>query len=198
MKNSIILCLSIITLMFSCSKEAMIKADIRSLKTHGYFPLHVGNEWDYEDGSLVRTDAREFIDGKEYFRFVKSKDSRLDTIYYREEGDKILEKKRRESEILRFDLKADRNDSWTFKKNSDASSQYVAMLRGQNARVETENFEFTNCFEFYYNSPQLGDAELEIFLAKGIGIVAKRGAWRATGLDPALKRINIGGTEVIF
>lgn len=198
MKHFCILFLSAFVLFVSCSKEAVLKADLRSLKEHGYFPLHIGNEWDYGNGSMVRTDAIETIEGRAYFRFISTNGSRVDTNYYRAEGDKIFEKQRQWAEILRFDLDAKKNKPWTYKLFPEATYHYNAQLRDKNASIETDNFEFKNCLEFYFNSPKVGDSEHEIFLAKGIGIIATRGAWRRPGLDPALQRIIIDGIEVVF
>ena len=197
MKRIITLLFCLCVLFISCSKEALLKADIRALRQHGYFPLHIGNEWDYLSGLQVRTDIQETIDGIEYYRFISSRGNRADTTYYREDSHKIFEKSVGRLEILRFDLKAKERETWSFEEFPDTPYQFIASLTDKDATVDTENFEFRNCYQFYYDIPELADDEHEIFLAKGIGLV-KQVYWGGFQVEPGLIRVKINGKEVFF
>jgi hypothetical protein len=180
-----------VLILCSCSKDAALK------EGQGYSPLNLGNTWEYIDGTSIVTDSMKTLDGKEYFRFISFGTSRIDTTYYREEDHKIFQKRINKSEYFRFDLNANVNDSWNYEEISYKSRLMLGFLRDKNANVETDNFKFKNCYEFYFDHPLVADEEHSIFLAKDIGIVHRIAVW---SLNPArtLKRVRIEGKEVVF
>lgn len=197
MKESIIALICFCFMFVSCSKEALLRSDISDLKKHGYFPLHVGNEWDYISGEKVRTDAKETIDGISYYRFLSSYGNSTDTTYYRKDKLKIFEIRKGRKEFIRFDLGAKEGESWRFNEFLDSRYQFIATIRDKDATLETENFEFKDCYHFNYDIPELADDEHEYFLAKGIGKV-KQIYWGGFLQEPGLIRVKINGKEVIF
>jgi hypothetical protein len=177
-------------LMISCSKEA-------SMEDIGYFPLHVGNQWDYIKGDEVRTDAIVTLDDKQYYRFISSTPDFRDTTYYRRVENKIYETKDGSHEYLKFDLDPKENETWELSFVPNAEDKYIATLRSRDVVIETDNFIFEDCFEFYYDIPRWADDEFTIFLAKGIGIV-KQIYWGGFPMEPGLKRVLINGVETVF
>ena len=175
-------------LLISCSKEA-------SETNIDYFPLDIGNEWDYIKGNEVRTDAIVTLDNKEYYRFISSTPDFKDTTYYRNEGNKIYETKDGSHEYLMFDLDPKEDETWELSFIPNPQYKYIATLRNRIAVIETENFTFENCLEFFYDIPRWADDEFSIFLAKGIGLVHSRAGITP---EPGLKRMVINGVETIY
>lgn len=196
MKNILKLILCSYLLLSSCSKEVLLNSEVRALNKYGYFPLHIGNEWDYASGLKIRIDSKETVDGIEYFRFLRSYNTSVDTIYYRKKNYKVFERKSNKSEILKFNLKARKNSTWKYTETPNSKFQYSVYFQDKYAKVETENYEFRNCYKFYYDIPNLADDEHLIYLAKGIGLVKKK--FYGFGIELVLTRAKINGSEITF
>ncbi|WP_235298777.1 hypothetical protein [Portibacter marinus] len=188
MKNIFILQFAFLIILISCTKEIDEAAA-------DYFPLHVGNEWDYIKGLQVLIDVKETINGKEYFRFIESYDTGTDTSYYRNERNKIYKTTGNGHEYLLFDLEKRVGKHWKLSFTPDTEFEYKAEIQDKNYRLETSNHTFENCYHFYYDFPDAIDDEFSIFLAPGIGIVQEQGQVRP---ESGLNRVIIDGEETFF
>lgn len=195
MKNALLISRTVILsllLFISCNKDD-IDSKINMLDTSDYFPLNIG---DYHklDFTPKRTIEKVVeIDGIEYFQ----QNSDYDTLFYRKTSDgKIYQKTKIQNEVLKFDLNAETGTSWNYKFDG-SELIWNATLTSKNETIKVDNYTFENCYEFYYDIPQLADEEHIIRLAPGVGIVEE--VYLGGSADRIIIReVKIHGVEIQF
>ena len=160
MKKIIVIGLVIMTLI-SCEKDD----NQRIVLNDDYFPLQIGNQWNFElTGNESIIDKIE-INGIDYYKFVN--DNGI-TSYYRKQGDRIFFKSSSAdgNEEMKFDLAANVNDTWTY------DIGYVTLI-SRNARITIGNMQIDSCLQFNFHNTDLIDYGYSIWLAPGIGLIQK-------------------------
>lgn len=178
-------------LFSSCEEEDNdVVLKINSLDQNDYFPMHLGNYWDFSFTSDRFMDITELIDGIYYYRVV----TEHDTVFYRKTVDgKVYEKTKRSNEILKFDLNADEGDVWI----CDSENMMNASLISKNETIILDNHTFKNCYKYFFDSPQLVDEEYFIWLAPGVGFIEIQYLGGAS-TRILLKNVIINGVEIQF
>jgi hypothetical protein len=177
--------------LISCRKEENIQAKLDKLKGQGYFPMQVGNYWKFSDISVIKIDAIEEIDGKEFYRFIWE----MDTTFYRETSDgKIVYLSNSKEEKLLYDLSGEVGDRWTIEKSSKDST-YME-LSSKNDTIDINKYVFHNCYKYFsdgYDSLII-DNESSSWLAPNIGKIQIAGG---TGIKK-LEEVQIDGIKINF
>jgi hypothetical protein len=201
MKNFSIFFIAITVGLLSCDNSDEMDA---SPEDFSYFPLEVGNLWEYEPlhperpvvaSALFTIVDKETRNGKEYFvmeriletaegtKFTDSVSYRIDSRGYVFELYKF-----RNYELNTMRLGASNGDSWSVEQTSNSNLIALTTFRDITRNGET----LTRCKEFYYNAKEVMDEERAYVLAKGIGIIQYTNAW---GFDYKLKRARISGID---
>jgi hypothetical protein len=131
-----------------------------------YFPLSVGNNWKLEHLDLREIVGKTTLENKEYYIMTINSDS----IYYRRDGNSILQKTQPTGESVLFRLDANVGDSWQFPMGS-GSSAYNVTLASKTDTVIINGKQFTNCYHFFFDAPLVVDEEHSVVLAPGIGYI---------------------------
>jgi len=129
----------------------------------GYFPLKVGNQWEfyhsYNDSITINHKIVEVIslEGEKYF--IKDEGGYQDIIWRRYEG----------TDHKWIDFNKNNNETYQL-------GEYIVTVQ-TNVEVTSKAGTFKNCIGFYFNIPQAVDDEISYTFAKGVGIVKIDGAW---------------------
>lgn len=102
-----------ILVFMSCQKDHLTNIEVSS----EYFPLKVGNYWNYKlDGKYLVKDSQ-LLDGKEYFEIINDYGT---SSFYVNRDNKIYVRDLsiNSNEEMRFDLTAQTNDTWTYGSGS--------------------------------------------------------------------------------
>jgi hypothetical protein len=151
----------VILALISCQKEPLTKIELNS----DYFPLKVGNYWNYElDGKYLVKDSMQ-IDGKEYFEIINDYGT---SSFYAIRDNKIYVKDLsiNSNEEMKFDLTAQTNDTWTYGPGS-------VTLANRNATITLGNLQVDSCLQFNFYNNNLIDYGSSIWLAPGIGLIQR-------------------------
>jgi hypothetical protein len=162
--------IALFILIYSCSSSVNTEKNNQSSE---YFPLEVGNQWEYyyfnNDTLTHRQKILEeiSIDGKKYFiRGEGNELSSKDTLRFYDDVICI-----RENGFDRnwFDFSKDNNERYKLGKTE--------VLVEKNLKITTKAGEFNDCVGFHFNDPKIYDDEISYYFAKGVGIVQIKGAW---------------------
>lgn len=149
----------VITALISCEKD-----DNQSIHLdEDYFPLQIGNQWNYElagKDSIVNLTE---IDGFDYYEFVNDFET---TSYYREQDDRIYVKfsSTESEEEMKFDLAANIDETWKY------GPGYVTLI-SRNVTITIGDTQIDSCLQFNFHNKDLIDYGSTIWLAPGIGII---------------------------
>jgi hypothetical protein len=178
----------LILVVFSCQKDQLTKIEVSS----EYFPLKVGNFWNYElDGKYLVKDSQ-ILDGKEYFEIINDYGTssfyviRDNKIYVR---DLSLDSK----EEMKFDLTAQTNDTWTYGSGS-------VTLANRNTTISIGNIQVDSCLQFDFYNKNLIDYGYSTWLAPGIGLIQRtcQECFGSATEFIKLNKVNINNNEVEF
>ncbi len=136
----------------------------------GYFPLKVGNQWEfyhaYNDSITTEHKIVEKISigGKEYF--VRDQGGYPDTLRLE---DNIIWRRNEGADQKWIDF--NKKDGETYQLGD-----YNISVK-TNVEVTTKAGTFKNCVSFFFDIPNAVDDEISYTFAKGVGIVEINGAW---------------------
>jgi hypothetical protein len=176
----------------SCAKDAV--DDL----SKDYFPLQVGNYWEFSPYWTDSIDKIEKLDGNDYYRMVSADcktRSYLDTVYYRKTADgKVYKRsKRTTGDILKFDLAAQVGQTWNYILPGPYQSlPWNATLKSNTDIIPLGNDTIINCYRYFFDIPQMADEEECWLLAPGIGFVVKNNYNGWLG-GYKLKKVRING-----
>ena len=179
----VLICISIYLL--SCDKE-----DKKVIVTNDYLPLEIGNYWKLEYTDKTEVVGIKEINDKSYYALI----FRSDTSYYRIESDKIyvIEILDNEStESVKYDLTAEVNETWNF-------HVVTVTLISKTDSITINDTEITNCYQFYFDIPDMIDEEHSIWLAPGIGLIQEQCFGECLYLFNKLDKARIGGQDIDF
>jgi hypothetical protein len=160
MKKLSALFLMILALV-SCQKDPLTKIELSS----DYFPLKVGNYWNYELVGKYLVKDSQLIDGKEYFEIVN--DYGTSSFYViRDNKIYVRDLSINSKEEMKFDLTAQTNDTWPYGPGS-------VTLADRNATITIGNFQVDSCLQFDFYNKNLIDYDSSVWLAPGIGLVQR-------------------------
>jgi hypothetical protein len=187
-------------LLFSCDSNDEIIATAEELT---YFPLEVGNRWEYEPispqagvakSAVFTIVSQGVLDGKEYFAMETKRESAdgllsVDTIHYRMDArGYVYALMSYQKEVNLFRLGAAAGTAWLM-ENSLYDEMKVTVSVSD---VTIDDMIFHQAKNFDYNVPQVIDEEHWYTLAKGVGIIRYGNAW---GFNYKLKNARIGGVD---
>jgi hypothetical protein len=158
-----------------------------------YFPLQVGNYWEFNFIGTKTIDEIVTLDGKEYFRMVSAYSTFRDTTYYRKTSDgKVYSRKLKTAEGLMYDFRAEVKDSW---KNGDMT----ITLNKIDGEKDLGTLKLKNCYVFYQD-PKLSWADDEYiwWFAPGIGFVYYYALGGVYNQNYILKKSRINGVETTY
>ena len=157
MKKILVISL-ILTAMISCEKDETLKIN----SSENYFPLQIGNQWNFEVAGKDSIIGKTNINGIEYFEFVN--DNGIST-FYRKENDLVYVKYTKEDEErLMFDLTANIDETW------ECAPGYVTLVN-RNVTLTIGDRQIENCLQFDFRNEDLMDYDSETWLAPGIGFI---------------------------
>ena len=180
-------------LLVSCeSKDTRdIDSKLEMLTGAGYFPLHEGNFWELSSLGERTIDTTIQLDGYTWYRMVS-----LDTVFYWSAGNgKIYKRTASTDEILKFDLNAEVGETWSYPAGS--GFHWNATLQSKCETVTLDNYEFRNCYKFFYDVPELADEEHSVWLAPDVGFVREE-YLGGTSEQKILQKVIINGIEIEF
>ena len=179
MRKTLLPFLFISIIILSCGEHD----PIRSPGEHEYFPLKVGNYWQYQcsDPALGGTFENEItgtttINNQEYYVMItKSPKSVTDTTYYRmdDRGYVFEFRKSYTQEMNKYRLNARKNDSWEYTFGTTLPNGKMTFNGSQNVTLTTTTID--NCKAFSFDVKQWVDEESHHILAAGIGLVVTSG-----------------------
>jgi hypothetical protein len=160
MKKLLVISLVIMALI-SCEKDDNQRINV----DEDYFPLQIGNQWNFEfAGKDSIVDLTE-IDGIEYYKFVNDYGT---VSYYRKQDSRIYVKSQSSDskEEMKFDLAANVNETWTYGIG-------YATLVSRNATINIGDTQIDSCLQFNFHNKDLIDYGSTIWLAPEIGLIQK-------------------------
>jgi hypothetical protein len=154
----LIVWLNIFLYLLSCNKE-----DEKMTLTNNYLPLKSGNYWqlDYTDREEIV--GTKIINNKTYYLLQYQND----TSYYRIENDKIFVIENNQNESVKFNLRANVNDTWNY-------NSYKVKLTSKTDIITINGHKIINCYQFFFDVPVMVDEEHSIWLAPGIGFIQEQ------------------------
>jgi hypothetical protein len=149
----------VFTALISCKKNDNQRISLDK----DYFPLQVGNQWNFELAGKDSIIDITKVNGIDYFEFVNDYGT---TFYYRKQDDRIysMSSSTDNKEEMRFDLAANVNDTWTY------GIGYITMT-SRNATITIDNVQIDSCLQFNFHNKDLMDYGYSIWLAPGIGFI---------------------------
>ncbi len=160
MKKLLVISL-VITAMLSCEKDDNHRMNV----DRDYFPLQIGNQWNFELAGKDSIIDITKINGVEYFEFVNDFGT---TSYYRKQDDRIYVKSlsKENMEEMKFDLAANIDETWKY------GPGYVTLI-SRNATISIGDVLIDSCLQFNFLNNDLIDYGSTIWLAPGIGIIQR-------------------------
>jgi hypothetical protein len=170
--------------LFSCKKDD--PAVDSGLKD--YFPLEVGNKWEFEYDETIEVIGTTTISGKTYFALKGN----YDTTYYRVESDKVyfINRKVSDSEKIIFKLGASKDQIWDY-------GEYKVKMVSKTDTITINNKKIANCYQFFFDIPVVVDDEHSIWLAPEIGFIQEQ-CGECLHSVRKLKKAKIGGKEIEY
>lgn len=174
---------------------------IPEIESTDYFPLNIGDTWEYED-HIRKVTASEIINGKEY-RIITHETYRADTLYYTydtyfrttDEGRVYKLNSNQSDEYLFADFDRNEDDTWTYIDKSNHDSEWIVTVLSE-ITFEFANVNLENCKRFFYNAPAWADEEHTLVFSPGIGeIHSFSDAW---GIGQTVQSATINGIEYQF
>ena len=150
--------IKILIVVFMLSFVSCEEQDRKNL-AESYLPLEIGNYWKLENTEKREILNKTFISDKEYYivKYMK------DTFYYRIEDNKVFVKNMNSENII-FDFNAKEKSSWNF--------DYITVsLINKKDTIVINHKQYTNCYHFLFDIPEMADDEFSIWLAPDIGFI---------------------------
>jgi len=187
MKN--LFALGVMILVFlSCEKDNSTKVELSS----DYFPLKVGNYWNFEHVGKYMVSETQMVNGVEYFKIATDYST---TMLYRNHDNKIFTKESSldNSEVMKFDLTAEVNDTWTYGNGN-------VTLVNRNATVTIGEMQIDSCLKFNFRNENLIDYGYSIWLAPRIGLIQQtcQECFGSSFVTMKLVKVNINNQETEF
>ena len=148
-----------ILVLISCQKDNSTEIVL----TGDYFPLKVGNYWDYELAGRYLVKDTKMVDGKEYFEIL---DDYGTSSFYTVRDNKIYVRNYsiNNNEELKFDLTAQTDETWTYGPGK-------VRLADRYATITIGNVQVDSCLQFIFYNNDLIDYGSTSWLAPGIGLI---------------------------
>lgn len=190
--------LALIALFTACDDDASIPV----IESTDYFPLHIGDTWEYKD-HIRKVCGSEIINKKEY-RVITHEIYRADTLYYTyntyfrtTRDNKVYQLNSDQSgEYLFADFNLSADESWTYINNSNGRDDEWTVTVLPEITFEFDDTELENCKRLFYNALLIVDEEHTIVFAAGIGeINSFSNAW---GVSDTIQRATIDGVTYGF
>jgi hypothetical protein len=142
----------------SCSKDEKTTAP-----SADYLPLSIGNYWQMDYSEKKEVLNTRVIDNKTYYalRYLD------DTTYYRVENNKIYAIEHTDKESLKFDLTAKVNGTWKY-------NAWTVKLVSKTDTLVINDKKIPDCYQFFFDYPEMVDDEHSIWLAPGIGFIKEQ------------------------
>lgn len=158
MKNFLVISLAFLT-MISCEKDDNLRIKLDK----DYFPLQVGNQWNFVLAGKDSIVDITTIDGNDYYEFANDYGT---TSYYRKKDGRIYVKSPsfENKEEMKFDLAANVNATWKY------GSGYVTLIN-RNATITIGDTQLDSCLQFNFHNKNLMDYGSTVWLAPGIGLI---------------------------
>ena len=153
----------------------------KSVVTEGnsYFPLHIGDEWDYyfAEGGITDVKPTTFyfvfdtlcLNGKKYFIYGENIDH---PEYYRPDSLGHIFRYINGEEVIWFDFNIAEGDTYQINLPSLNIHYYVKVL-GRDEIVENHAGKFENCLRLFFDDPHQVDDAFELYFCKNVGIVKR-------------------------
>jgi hypothetical protein len=180
--------LALMSAITSCKKE-----NPAPYPESDYFPLSIGNKWNYKYNSQEVTKLKT-INNKEYYEILITQ-YQADTvysnsyIYYRKTTDNKVYQLYGDlkTESLAYDFRVPLHNSWS---DLEWTVTYVNDIK----KVTINNHVIGNCKQFDYDIVTAMDDEHTVILAPGLGrLIGYSYAW---GLGDTLKSAVINGMDI--
>ncbi|WP_282040087.1 hypothetical protein [Saccharicrinis aurantiacus] len=160
MKKVLVISLFIVAFI-SCEKDdnQRIKLD------EDYFPLQIGNNWQFEkSGKDSIIDIIKY-NNTEYYEFANDYGTNS---YYRKHDNRVYVKSLsvESKEEMKFDLAANIDETWAF------GAGYVTLI-SRNETVTIGDKQIDNCLQFNFHNQDLIDYGSTIWLAPEIGLIQR-------------------------
>ncbi|MBN2616619.1 MAG: hypothetical protein JXR71_13080 [Bacteroidales bacterium] len=158
MKKLLVISLVIMTLI-SCEKDDNQRINLDK----DYFPLQIGNQWNFELAGKDSIIEITKINGIDYYEFVNDYGT---TSYYRKQDNRIYFKSSsaESKEEMKFNLAANIGEKWAF------GVGYVTLV-SRNATITIGDTQVDSCLQFNFHNKDLIDYGSSIWLAPGIGFI---------------------------
>lgn len=190
----ILLGLIVLLGLFSCSEEVYEPSD------NNYFPLAIGNSWEYQNITTTVTDT--VVKNDEVYFQLDNINYHADTVYFSyTEYYRITAS----GEVYRYDessgntyivykLTPQKEQTWHYDTGDDY--KWKVMTEGAVETVKLGEQNIKKCMRFSYDLEVAVDDEHFVVLAPGLGkIVSGSYAW---GLGDTLKAAHINGKDYSF
>lgn len=160
MKRVLVICLVFLA-SISCEKDDNQRINLDK----DYFPLQIGNQWNFELAGKDSIIDITKINGIDYYEFVNDYGT---TSYYRKQDNRIYIKSSsvESKEEMAFDLAANVDETWTF------GSGYVTLV-SRNVTINVGDIQIDSCLQFNFHNKDLIDYGSSIWLAPRIGFIQK-------------------------
>lgn len=186
MKKLITLCLIFFALA-SCQKDNSVKITLKS----DYFPLKVGNYWNFELAGKYLVKESTLVNETDYFEIIN--DDGISEFYSILNNKIYVRDPYTNKEEMKFDLIAETNKSWTYGKGS-------VKLANRNASLKIGDVQVDNCLEFIFYNNNLTDYGYTIWLAPEIGFI-QQSCTECFGTSSVVIKLldaNINNQEIKF
>lgn len=183
-----------------------------SISEHGYFPLHIGNSWEYStlgyDSDLYVSKSeivsKVFIDNFEYALMTRTRTiysgTHIDSSYYRVDTNGYVFVRENESEYNVYRLNAADGFTWTidkpFSSFPDPELSFIQEIRLNIESVNLNGTVIEQCKRYDHDVKDVYDEEGYSILGPGLGIIQSGNYFG--GLHTVLKRAVIDGQEYNF
>lgn len=186
--------LIVVLAVISCSHEEYEPSD------NAYFPLDIGNSWEYKNTVATVTDTVVKND-KVYFQ-LDIVNYHADTVYYsyteyyriNTSGDVHRFDESSGKTFLVYKLTPQKEQSWHYNAGDDY--QWKVMTKGAVETIKLGEQNIEKCMLFSYDIEEAVDDEHYVILAPGLGkVVSGSYAW---GINDTLKAAHINGKDYTF
>lgn len=147
-----------------------------------YFPLTIGNYWEYDNNYKYQIFSDSVINGKQFFKYGKSEE--FPDYYLRNDnsGNIYAYSFALSEEYLWLDFNMGVGDTCIYNNGYDT---YYAEIIEDSISIETEVGIFNNCKLVICYIPNMVDSDIWYYFAPDVGIVKMLGAWL-----PSMKLID--------
>ena len=143
-----------------------------------YFPLQVGNNWQYryEETKTIYA-LPDSVFGVESFaprRYYRWGDNKEFPFYIHQDEQGRIFRRINGKDVLWFDFTKNHGEQYTYSPDDDIN--FTVTVR-KNQIVTTYAGQYKNCIEFFFDVPESFDEEQCYVFAPEVGIVKKQFAW---------------------